>query len=119
MKKRKIYFSDQRPEKNINWDTGDDGKVYLLKEKSRNRIMKWIIDLFGKNQFFRIHLDETGTLVWKNINGEISIKELGEIVKKEKSEESFLNAERRVEHFIALMFKNKFIKVNEEKRRPE
>ena len=51
MKKRKIYFSDQRPEKNINWDTGDDGKVYLLKEKSRNRIMKWIIDLFGKNQF--------------------------------------------------------------------
>ena len=81
--------------------------------------MKWIIDLFGKNQFFRIHLDETGTLVWENINGEISIKELGEIVKKEKSGESFLNAERRVEHFIALMFKNKFIKVSEEKKRPE
>lgn len=119
MKKNNLYFSDQKPEQNIKWETGENGKIYLLKEKSRNRFMKQIIDLFGKNQFFRIHLDETGTLVWKNINGKNSIKELGEIVKKEKGGESFLQAEKRVEHFIALMLKNKFIKVRQEKQGPE
>ncbi len=119
MKKNNLYYSDQRPEKNIDWKKGDDGKIYLLKEKSRNRIMKRIIDLFGKDQFFRIHLDDTGTLVWKNIDGRNSIKEITDVVKKEKGGESFLNAERRVEHFIALMLKNKFIKIRQEKQGPE
>ncbi|MCK4890661.1 MAG: PqqD family protein [Candidatus Aminicenantes bacterium] len=119
MKKSNLYFTDQKPEKNINWETGDDGKIYLLKEKSRNKLMKRVIDLFGKNQFFRIHLDDTGTLVWKNINGKNSIKEIGDIVKKEKGGESFLHPEKRVEHFIALMLKNKFIKVRQEKQGPE
>lgn len=119
MKKSNLYYSDQKPEKNIEWETGEDGKIYLLKEKSRYRFMKKIIDLFGKNQFFRIHLDEAGTLVWKNINGRNSIKEIGKIVRKEKGGESFLQAEKRVEHFIALMLKNKFIKVSREEQGPE
>ena len=119
MKKNNLYFSDQKLEKNIDWETGDDGKIYLLKEKSRNRIMKRIINLFGKNQFFRIHLDDTGTLVWKHIDGRNSIKEITDVVKKEKGGESFLQAKKRVEHFMALMLKNKFIKVRQEKQGPE
>ena len=119
MKNNKIYYSDSVPEINIDWESGENGNVYLLKEKSRNKLMKWLIDLFGKSQYYRIHLDEPGTIVWKNINGKNTIKDIGEIVKKKNGAESFPQAEKRVQKFIAIMLKNKFVKIDQEKQGPE
>ncbi len=114
MKENNNDFSKYIPVKNIGWEEGDDGKVYLLKEKFKNKMMKRMIDISGKGQYFRIHLDETGTQVWENINGTNNIRKIGEIIKKKRGE-SFTQAEKRVEQFVVLMLKNKFIKLVQEK----
>ncbi len=111
MKSKKDNMLDYIPEKSIKWETGDDGNIYLLKEKSRNKIMKKIIDMFGKSQYFRIHLDKYGSTVWKNIDGRKNVKELSESLKKVSSNEEVLMAAERVSYFIALMMKNKFVKI--------
>ena len=99
------------PEKNIQWETGENDKVYLLKEKSKNKIMKKLIEIFNKNQYFKIHFDEIGTFVWKNIDGKNSIKDLGRILREWDQEIDFPQPEERVEKFILMLLKNKFIKV--------
>lgn len=106
-----VIHDNMVPEKNIGWETGDDDNVYLLKEKSKNRFMKKLITMFKKNQYFKIHFDETGTFVWKSINGKNSIKELGKLLKEHNSEKDFPQAEARVEKFILMLLKNKFIKI--------
>jgi len=102
-------FYNQILKKNIEWDTDEKGIVYLIKEKSSNKFMKRLIDLFGKSQYFRIHLDETGSLVWSKINGKLTIRQIGESVQKEKIGEDFLHGEKRVLQFLTLMLKNKFV----------
>jgi len=111
MKENRRVFKDQIPEKNIEWETGEDGKIYLLKEKSGNRLMKWLINSFGKSQYFRIHLDEIGTLVWEKINGINSIRQIGDDLGKERGSDMVPQAHERVEKFIVLMLKNKFVKL--------
>ena len=106
------------PVKNIKSEEGDDKRIFLLKEKSKNRFMKRLIDLFQKNQYFRIHLDDTGTFVWNNINGKNSIKELGSILRTHNNVKDIVQPEERVERFILMLLKNKFIKISEEKEGP-
>lgn len=118
MKKKVPVFSYMVPVKNIKWEVGENGRIFLLKEKSTNKIMKKLIDLFQKNQYFRIHLDDTGTFVWNNINGENSIKDLGNILRDHNNEKNFTQHEERVERFILMLLKNKFIKINGEKKGP-
>ncbi len=113
MGKEKIIFNNMIPEKNIKWETGDNKRIYLLKEKSKNKIMKKLIEIFKKNQFFKIHFDEIGTFVWNNINGNNSIKDLGELLRESIHGENVPQAEARVEKFILMLLKNKFITISE------
>ena len=113
MNKKKLIFSYMIPLKNIEWEEGEEGRIFLLKEKSKNKLMKKLFDLFGKRQYFRIHLDDTGTFVWNNINGKNSIKELGNLLKIRETGNAFPQAEMRVEKFILMLLKNKFIKITE------
>ncbi len=118
MKKKVPVFSYMVPVKNIEWEVGENKRIFLLKEKTRNKLMKKLIDLFKKNQYFRIHLDDTGTFVWKNINGENSIKDLGNILREHNNEKDFTQHEKRVEIFVLMLLKNKFIKICGEKKGP-
>ena len=118
MKKKRQVFSHMIPIQNIRSEVGEDKRVYLLKEKTKNRLMKKLIDLFQKNQYFRIHLDDTGTFVWNNINGKNSIKELGSILRTHNNVKDIVQPEERVERFIIMLLKNKFIKISEEKEGP-
>jgi len=99
------------PRKSIAWDTGEDGKVYLLKEKSHSRITKKLIDLFNKEQYFRIHFDEIGTYVWNHIDGSRSVKDLGLILSRWDERGEITQVEERVEKFILMLLKNKFVEL--------
>ena len=80
--------------------------------------MKKLIDLFHKEQYFKIHFDETGTFVWNHIDGSRSVKDLGMILKKYDSQGDIPQAEERVEKFILMLLKSNFVKLDEEKRGP-
>ncbi len=113
MVKKKIIteFHNIILKKNIEWDTDEKGIVYLIKEKSSNKLMKRLIDFFGKSQHFRIHLDEIGSLVWRKIDGNLTIRQISESVKKEKIDDDFKQGEERITRFLTLMLKNKFVRI--------
>lgn len=115
MKSESGRFSELVPARNIKWETGEDGRIFLLKEKSGNKLMKRLIGRFGKSQFFRIHLDEIGSMVWDKIDGKNTVREIGEYLREEKGEAVVPQAVARVETFIAIMLKNRFIKFPERK----
>ena len=104
-------YLDRIPVKNIEWEKDEKDHVYLLKEKSKKKLMKKLIDLFGKSQFFRIHLDELGTSTWMLIDGKRSIYDISNSL-KEQFGEKIEPAEQRVAAFIAMLKKNGFITFN-------
>lgn len=107
-KKTKENYLDRIPVKNIDWEKDEQGKVYLVKEKTRNKLLKKIIDLFDRRQFFYIHLDDLGTAAWLLCDGRRSIFEISRQMQTEKGE-TFNQAEIRVAQFFAMLNKNKFI----------
>ena len=82
--------------------------VYLIKERSRNRLIKKLIDWFHRDQFFYIHLDDHGTAAWLGIDGKRSVSEVVEIM-KEQFGENLEQVDQRVSHFLGMLKRNDFI----------
>ena len=52
------------------------GSVYLIKEKTKNKLLKKIIGWLGRSQDFHIHLDELGSAAWLAADGRRTILEI-------------------------------------------
>jgi len=107
-KQTKENYLDNIPVRNIDWEKDEQGKVYLVKEKTRNKLLKKIIELVDRRQFFYIHLDELGTASWLLCDGRRSIIEISRQMQAEKGG-TFIQSETRVAQFFAMLKKNKFI----------
>jgi hypothetical protein len=105
-------FLDYIPVRKIEWQQDENGRVYLIKEKTRNKLLKKIIDFFNKSQFFRIHLDRIGSSAWLLIDGKRSIYDIHREMKAEFGEE-FHQSEQRLCFFFAMLKKNKFLDFND------
>jgi hypothetical protein len=70
---KKDNFLEYVPVQNCPWGTDDKGKVYLIKEKTKNKLLKKIIGWLGRSQDFHIHLDELGSAAWVAPDGSRSI----------------------------------------------
>ncbi len=105
--RKKINFLKLIPAKNIDYSEEDDGKIILIHEKTKNPLLKSIINFFRKSQYFYIHLDKIGSFVWKEIDG---IKNNGEILKRMNEtlgeNESYID---RLRFFFRELEKSKFI----------
>jgi len=96
------------PGRTLDWQEDEDGKVFLLKEKSRNRIMKWLIDKAGKNQYFRIHLDRFGSQAWRMADGNLTISQITLAMEAEFGDE-LNDAPDRVTRFFTLLGSSGFV----------
>ncbi len=105
-------FLELIPVKNIEWAQDDNGKVYLIKEKTKSKIIKKIIDFLNKQQFFNIHLDDHGTAAWLSIDGEKTVHDISQIL-KEKFGDDFTQAEERVSFFVGNMSKHGFVQLKQ------
>ncbi|MFC2154886.1 hypothetical protein ACFLRB_00135 [Acidobacteriota bacterium] len=101
-------FLDVVPVRKVEWDHDEQGKVYLKKEKTRNKLMKKIIDLSHKSQFINIHLDQLGTSAWLLVDGKRNVRRISEMMKTEFNED-LRKLEERLGFFFALLKKNNFI----------
>ena len=101
-------FLEYVPERAIEWALDDKGRVYLIKEKSKNRIIRCLIDWFGRSQFFHIHLDEIGSEAWKLADGNLSLLEISRRL-REKLGARIEPAEERAARFFAMLNKNGFV----------
>jgi hypothetical protein len=101
-------FLDYVPVRKVEWERDEQGKVYLKKEKTRNKLMKKIIDLFNRSHFINLHLDQLGTSAWLLIDGKRKVREISEMMKAEFSED-LRRLEERLGFFFVLLKKNNFI----------
>ncbi|MBQ7045855.1 MAG: PqqD family protein [Clostridia bacterium] len=105
MKKNKQQenYLDKVPSKNSNigFSVADDGKVTLEIENKGvfNRVFQ---KLFKKPKISYIHLDEFGSFVWQQIDGEKDITHIGEAVEAKFGEKAHPLYERLVKYFEIL-----------------
>jgi hypothetical protein len=104
-------FLEYVPERTIEWALDEKGRVYLIKRKSKNRIIRWLIDRFGRSQFFHIHLDEIGSEAWSLAGGDLSLLEISRRLRG-KLGARIEPAEQRVAQFFAVLKKNGFVDLN-------
>jgi hypothetical protein len=101
-------FLDVVPVRKVEWDRDEQGKVYLKKEKTRNKLMKQILDLFNRSHFINIHLDHLGTSAWLLSDGKRNVRRICEMMRAEFGED-LRQLEERLGFFFTLLEKNNFI----------
>jgi len=102
-------FLELVPQKNSSqeWILNDEGNVQII--IPRNGLLDRAVRVFYKTpKIMRIDLDDLGSTVWRSIDGEKSIGDIGEILKEEYGK----NAEPLIERlakYINILRNNKFI----------
>lgn len=89
---------------------GEINTLLVPKFKSA-RLRQWLIPS-RRSSHFRIHLDETGTLVWDLIDGERNAGEICEIMRSRGAGGEAL--EERVTGFLSQLYRNRFIVFKEQ-----
>jgi hypothetical protein len=99
---------DYVPVQNCQWGTDEKNKVYLIKEKTKNKLLKKIIGWLGRSQDFHIHLDELGSAAWLQADGQRTILAIG-LILKQTFAEKIEPAETRLAHFFVLLARDHFV----------
>jgi hypothetical protein len=107
---KKDNFLDYVPVLNCPWEKDDKGHVYLIKEKTRNRLLKKVIGWIGRSQDFHIHLDDLGSAAWLAADGRRTILEIGAVL-KQGGAVRIDQAEPRLAKFFALLARDKFVEL--------
>jgi len=97
------------PIQNCPWGTDEKGMVFLIKEKTRNKLLKKIISALGRSQDFHIHLDELGTAAWLQADGQRTILEISTRL-KETFAQKIEPAEARLAHFFVMLSRDRFVR---------
>lgn len=108
MKKKEGNLLDLIPERNCQWGTSENGKIYLQVPRFRNRFMKSIALRLGKSEFVKIHYDELGSKTWQLIDGKNSVERIGELLEKEMGSAA-QPVYQRLTEFLLILSRNKFI----------
>ncbi len=102
MKKKNENYLDNIPVKNgdICWEEDDD--LVIIKQENKGFYNKIAQKFFGRPEVSNIHLDEFGSFVWKQIDGEKDITEIGRLVSDEFGEAAEPLYERLVNYIYRL-----------------
>ena len=108
-KKNEVNYVEKIPVKNpdIGWKTDEEGKVTLEIENKGvfNRIFQVILK---KPKISYIHLDEMGSFIWLQIDGEKTVFDIGKPVEEHFGEKA-LPLYERLSMFIRTLETNGFV----------
>ncbi|ENO12503.1 Coenzyme PQQ synthesis protein D (PqqD) [Thermoplasmatales archaeon SCGC AB-539-C06] len=95
-------FLRYRPRRlDFEWSTNVEGLVEMIVPKFKGNLGKSFCKVIRKENMFTANMDRLGSLVWKNCDGERTVGQILEIVKKEFPEEK--NTDQRLFSFIQQM----------------
>jgi hypothetical protein len=100
-----LYF----PEHSRNWELNQEtGLVIIKKPKFQNKFLeKYILPRMARPDF-KIKLDDFGSFVWKNMDGQTSVQEIGDRLRKEFGE-PIEPVYERLGLFVRMLHQHKFI----------
>jgi hypothetical protein len=100
---------DLYPIRQHEYESDDEGTITILVPHSENWITRKLLPR-PKNPAQRIHLDDTGSLVWNLFDGQHSIRNICEELSR-RSQNPEQSIEERTVLFAQQMYKQQFIKV--------
>ena len=71
------------PQNNIEWERGEGGCTILLKPKFKHPLLRKHLLPRLKNPHFKINLDEIGSFIMERCDGELTVREIGDLLQEE------------------------------------
>ena len=110
---KRLNLEEVVPRPLVKSKTNEEGKVTLLKPKFKNKFIKKYILPKLKSQHFKIHLDEIGSAVWKQIDGKKTGVEIAQNL-QEELDEDLDPLYKRLAIFLSALKNNNFIDYGKE-----
>ena len=101
---------DLVPVRTAGWEEDDAGRVVI--HAPRGRLLAFFARLLGKDELVRLQLDETGSFVWKQCDGERTAAEVVEQARIQRGEDPERFA-HRMASFLRDLKKNRLIRLEE------
>ena len=102
-------FSAVCPSRLLEWYEEEECCVLLRPRLRSSRIARWVTSL-GGDPFYRIRLDEVGTVVWKACDGRTSLAEICTKLRERFGREAE-PVEERLAEFVRNMLKGRILKI--------
>jgi hypothetical protein len=109
-----MSFEGVRPRRLLEWREEDGHCVLLRPRLGRNRLGRWLAGLAG-DPYYRIRLDEVGTLVWKACDGRTSLAEIAQAMRSAFGAR-IEPVDERLARFVRRMLKGRMLAVEEPDR---
>ena len=94
-----VNLWELKPLRIAKWETTEEGKVVVLVPKFKNPFLaKWILPFLAK-PFFRIKLDDIGSLIWQQCDGATPISTIAETLRA-KFGEAVDPVDERINKFL-------------------
>lgn len=106
--KNNVNFLDLIPVRKCNWDKTEDGRIFLLAPRFKNRWVRKFVLKMGKSEFVRLYLDNNGARVWNLIDGKRTVGDISNLL-QEQAGEKLEQAEQRVACFMGMLIRNDFV----------
>ena len=94
------------------WTCGDDGRVTLVVPRFKQEWLLKLIRRLKRSETVKVHLDETGSRVWREIDGKRSIEEIGKSLDA-KEDETVQQRYERLSAFMMILHRNQFVAFRE------
>lgn len=107
-----VNLLELTPLRKKEFDLDDQGIVTVKIPRFTNKILVKLLIPRLKKPLMRVKLDDVGSSVWKEINGETSVADIARKL-EQKYGDTFVQAPERVAEFLKQMYFNDFISFKE------
>ncbi len=108
---RQLDFASVRPQRLLEWREEDGHCVLLRPRLGSDRLAGWVSKL-GGDPYYRIRLDEVGTLVWKACDGQTALADIVDRM-RERFGDRIEPADQRLARFVRQMVKGRMIGIGD------
>lgn len=111
-----VNLLDLIPQRVAKYEQSTDGLITILKPKFKNKILvKYLLPRL-KSPNFKVNLDQFGSFVWNQCNGENTVEQIGHLL-KEKFQDNIEPVYDRLAVFIQSLARYRFIEYKNYDRR--
>ena len=90
----------------------EDGLITLVVPRFKQEWLLKLIRKLKRSETVKVHLDDTGSRVWKEIDGNRSVEQIGKSIDAKEGETEQQKYER-LSAFMMILYRNQFIAFKE------
>ena len=111
-----ISWGELRPLRCGKWEENEGNVTLLVPRYGRNSLSRWY-ERRSRTRPFKVHLDDVGTFVWQQCDGETRVAEIADGLRAEFGER-IEPAEDRLVQFLTNLVQGRFVSVDPNREGP-